>query len=193
MSLPVIILIFIILFLLLVAGLLWLRKFQYDSIELNFSELGKQLGGGVARSNVFQRPYFRGDMNGKEVSIGITSERHKGNRDIYLYYTIACQSSMQLSIMNKEWLQKRENNSGHEGIAIAGGKYLLQTSQAIPSNLKTNIEKTIKQLPDFAYILVADTGIILELISTDLIEDTRVDTVMQVLQGMNTLSELLLK
>jgi len=61
------------LILFVVAGLIWLRKAQYDAIHRNFLDLVDQYGGRVVRDAFAIRPKFMGKfkLKGKEKSVSI--------------------------------------------------------------------------------------------------------------------------
>jgi hypothetical protein len=180
-------------FLVLYALLGWLRKVQYDSVITNFKDLEQPLKGKVFRANIFSRPYFKGQIGSNEVTIGFTSERKGGKRDIYLYYTLACQSPVQLSIISTDWLQHRGEEMESNNIPLLNNRFLLQTNSNLSQKLVKEIEKLISDIPTFAYILVAETGILMERISTNLIDDTSKDVNMRIIQTLNKLAKKLTK
>lgn len=171
--------------------LVWLRKVQYDSIVVNLKDLGKIYEGKVVRPNPLTRPYFKGRVNGKEITIGFTSERSKGKRDIYIHYTIACNSNNQLSIISSDWYERRKNTKDDNFIELLGGKFLLQSRKKLSPEFVKQIEKIISGLPEFAYILVAQTGIIMERISNNLIDDTKLELNQKIIQILHEFSKKL--
>lgn len=171
----------------------WLRKVQYDSVITNLQDLEKPFKGKVYRPNVLSRPYFKGKVGSKEITIGFTSERKGGRRDIYLFYTLACKSPVQLSIISREWLDKRGENATGDSIPILNNNFILQSSIKIPQKLVQEIEKLISEIPAFAYILVAETGILMERISANLIDDTAKDINVKIINTLNELARKLVK
>ena len=76
------------LILLVIAGLIWLRKAQYDVIHRNFLDLVDQYGGQVARGGFAIRPKYMGKFQENNVSISFTTEKKNKNESRRYYLSI---------------------------------------------------------------------------------------------------------
>lgn len=186
MIVPIVLIIFIAVMVLYVI-LIWLRKFQYQGVYLNFKELEEKFHGRAVAPTLATRPFFKGQINGREISIGITTERKAGRRDVYIYFTIGCSCKFQLSVISRDWMKNRDENQILDRVVL-DEKYLLQSKQSIPEKELKELKKIINALPDFAYILIAETGIILELISGNLIDDTSPAIIEKIIRQLNRLA-----
>ncbi len=170
--------------------LIWLRKLQFDIVHRNFLEFEDQFGGRVIRGGFAVRPRFSGVYEGRKLTISITFEGGGKQRKYYLAITLQANSPINFTIMSTDWLKRRENNSqARPAKKIAQGKYLLEVteSQDVNSLNLAEIEKIVEQLHPFAYILISRTGIILERLSPDIVEDTKFEVLNKMVAALNEL------
>ncbi|MCK4892315.1 MAG: hypothetical protein KAT07_00035, partial [Calditrichia bacterium] len=94
------------LILLIVGGLIWLRKAQYDAIHRNFLDLVDQYGGRVVRSGFAIRPKYTGRFKENNVSISFSTEKKNKNetRRYYLSVFLHATNEINFSILSMEWL-----------------------------------------------------------------------------------------
>lgn len=182
----------IFLFLLL---LIWLRKVQFDAIHQNFLDLEDQLGGEVVRGGFAVRPRFKGEYNGKPFAISISSEGSREERRYYISVTMRAKSRYSFTVMDADWLGKRANDTGKERDLqpLLEGKYILELARNTRLGKKdlALIEKVIQPLAPFAYILVGGSSLMMERISHNIIEDTKIAHTPPLLAAMAAMAEQL--
>ncbi len=179
---------------LVLLGLMWLRKLQFDAVHRNFLLLAEKIRGKVIRHGFAERPRFSGNFKGQDISISFTTEGGKGERKYYLTLTMQAKSKINFTILSSGWLEKREFTPEEERrmISLDDGAYLLETSkQGQTKKLSPEkIEEVIHSIHPFAYILMAKSGMILERASTNIATDTHPDQILPLLEGMYALKRL---
>ena len=184
------------LFLLIVAGLIWLRKAQYDAIHRNFLDLVDQYGGRVVRGGFAIRPKYTGKIKENNVSISFSSEKKSKNETRRYYLSVFLQASnvINFSILSLEWLgDTGKVDLGSRVIKnIFNKKYVIEVSDKhLMKKLDAKyIEKTVEKMHPFAYILVSRKGIILERLSHNLIADTEFQPISQLLENLYSLTNI---
>ena len=179
---------------LLLIGLMWIRKLQFDAVHRNLLELGEKINGKVIRHGFAERPRFSGNFKGQDVSISFSTESGKEGRRYYLTLTMQANSKINFTVLSSKWLNKQDFTPDEERrmISLKNGEYLLETSKkGHLQKLNTKkIEAVIREIHPFAYILMAKTGMILERTSTNIASDTQPESLYNLLEGMYTLKAL---
>jgi len=187
MILWIIVLVLTVVFLALMI-LVWFRKLQFDAVHRNFLDLEDKFGGKVMRAGFAVRPRYTGEFKGQRVTVSITYENTKDGRKYYIAATMQCASKVNFTVMSTEWLERREipDDKKRSMRYILGERFLIETPAAklmkklnIPS-----IEKAVQKIAPFAYILIAKSGIVLERISTNIVEDTQLNKIEGLFEGM---------
>ena len=176
--------------------LIWLRKLQFDIVHRNFLEFEDQFGGRVIRGGFAVRPRFSGVYEGRKLTISITFEGGGKHRKYYLAITLQANSPINFTIMSTDWLKRREDSSqGRQGVKIAQGKYLLEVTESQDVNELdlAELERVVEQLHPFAYILISRTGIILERLSPDIVQDTKFEVLNKMVAALNELRRIVEK
>ena len=182
-----------ILFLLLLL-LVWLRKIQFDAIHQNFLDLEDHFGGRVIRNGFAIRPRFAGQYKNKEFTISITTEGGKEERKYYICVTFQGESHTNFSVMSAEWLGNQAENEDNDRciVPIADGQFKLETTNR--ARLREldlpKIEKAVHKLVPFAYVLVGKKRIMLERISQSVVQDTKIENLRPLLEGMHLMAKL---
>ena len=170
--------------------LLFLRKVQFDAIHHNFLDLEDELGGKVIRHGFASRPRFTGTYKGQDFSINITSEKEGKERRYYIGVTMEVEASTKFTVMAADWLNRKDDSSNQRKLTpLLDGKYMLEAAKPAKvygMNLH-RIEKGLAATDPFAYVLVTNHSMLLERITTNLIEDTRITPIRSLLDGMNEL------
>jgi len=164
--------------------LVWLRKVQYDAIHRNFISMEDKFGGKVVRKSALFRPFYAGKVKGREVRVGFTSEKYQDKRNYYVNYTLECSAKIQGSIIETKWYESREEKSDDEMVPLLNGKFWLQVKGSMPKNFSKKLETQIKNFPDFSYVLVAKTGMILERTTERLADDSEAEINNTIISGM---------
>jgi hypothetical protein len=160
------------------AGLIWLRKIQFDAIHQNFLDLEDNYGGKVYRGGFAVRPKYIGSFENIKLSISISSERKNNQRSRRFYISVYLEapSKINFTVMSTNWLnlEKRDMSDRHFK-KIFKNSYLIEVSEKnILSRLNLKkIETMVEDLHPFAYALISKKGLILERISQNLVEDTK--------------------
>jgi hypothetical protein len=184
------------LILFVVAGLIWLRKAQYDAIHRNFLDLVDQYGGRVVRDAFAIRPKFMGKFKDTTVSVSFSSEKKEKNQSRRYYISIFLQANsiINFSILSMDWLSKEGQNKLGERIvkSIFDQKYLIEVSDKELMKILNPeaIEGVVSRMHPFAYALVTKKGIILERLSQNLIEDTEFTQINELLEALYGLSKI---
>ncbi|MEJ2170750.1 MAG: hypothetical protein P8X90_35090 [Desulfobacterales bacterium] len=174
----------------------WLRKVQYDAVHRNFLDFEDHYGGKVVRGGFAVRPRFSGSYRDARFSISISSEKRKqnGQREFYIsiYFQAAARSNY--TVMANAWLENRELSEKRKNasIPILDNTYILEVSNK--KNLRKlkirDIEDHIRRIHPFAYILISRKGLIMERLSTNLIQDTEFDTLNPYIDELYNLSQI---
>ncbi|UCF65639.1 MAG: hypothetical protein JSW33_07330 [bacterium] len=184
------------LILFVVAGLIWLRKAQYDAIHRNFLDLVDQYGGRVVRDAFAIRPKFMGKFMDTTVTVSFSSEKKDKNKSRQYYISIFLQANsiINFSILSMDWLSKEGQNKLGDRIVknIFDQKYLIEVSdKELMKNLNSKaIETMVSRMHPFAYALVTKKGIILERLSQNLIEDTEFTQINELLEALYGLTKI---
>jgi len=186
------------LILLIVGGLIWLRKAQYDAIHRNFLDLVDQYGGRVVRTGFAIRPKYTGRFKENNVSLSFSTEKKNKNETRRYYLSVFLQASNEInfSILSKEWLgdEDKMDLSNRMVKKIFSNKYLIEVSEKnLLNKLDTEyIEKTVERMHPFAYTLVSKKGILLERLSQNLIADTEFESISQLLEVLHGFTKIAL-
>ena len=189
--------IFLSLLLLVMAGLIWLRKAQYDAIHRNFLDMEDKYGGRVMRDGFAARPKFMGKFKDSTVSVSFSSEKKDKNQTRRYYISIFLQahSNINFSILSMDWLSKDGQSKLSDRIvhSIFDHKYLIEVSnEPLMKKLNHNqIEHIVSHMHPFAYALVTKKGIILERLSQNLVEDTAFNHLNELLEALYSLKKIL--
>ncbi len=179
--------------------LIWIRKVQYDAVHRNFLDLVDNYGGRVLRGGFAVRPRFSCEYNGSKLSISISAEKKTKNRPRQFYISVFLQApaNANFTVMYSDWLQPRNNDDNKKRFThpILNKKYVVEvTDKSLFKKLDLNkIEKAVKKLDPFAYVLVSRRGLILERLSTNLIKDTEIENLENLIEGVYQLSVLPVK
>ncbi len=175
--------------------LIWVRKLQFDVIHRNLLELEDAFGGKVRRGGLASRPRYTGSYKGNKVSVSFSYESKENSKQYYIAVTMQCRSPVQFTVLSRNWLahQADAHQEGKNVKAIADGHYLVEVSKShfmkkIP--LK-KIDPIIRRLDPFAYILVAQTGMIMERVSTHLVKDTQFGVIQEIFENLFRLQQVL--
>ncbi|RMG67653.1 MAG: hypothetical protein D6715_04255 [Calditrichaeota bacterium] len=169
--------------------LIWLRKLQYDAVHQNFLDLVDEFGGEVLRGGFAVRPRYRGSYQGRAVSISIYSEKKEKGRAYYITVLMQLKAPATFTILSRQWIGEKpvQNKEQRHLKELVGGAYLLEVSEK-ESFGRLNIpqlEHLIGKLEPFAYILVAKSRLILERVSSKLIDDTKIEVLKPLLEAMH--------
>ena len=184
------------LILLIVGGLIWLRKAQYDAIHRNFLDLVDQYGGRVVRSGFAIRPKYTGRFKENNVSISFSTEKKNKNetRQYYLSVFLQATNEINFSILSMEWLGDEDKVDLSKRVIkkIFDNKYVIEVSEKnLLNKLDANyIEKTVEKMHPFAYTLISKKGIILERLSHNLIADTEFEPISQLLELLHSFTKI---
>ncbi|RMH95886.1 MAG: hypothetical protein D6681_12730 [Calditrichaeota bacterium] len=175
-------------------GLLWVRKLQFDAVHQNFLDLEDNFGGQVIRAGFAVRPRYSGNFKGQRVSITFTKEGRGRGRRYYITITMQAHSRVNFSIMATGWMQTPEagSRSNRSMTPLKEGKYMLEVQkkrQLKKLDLK-RLEEAIAVMDPFAYVLMANSGMLLERPSVNIVEDTRFGALSRLLEGMHRLKEM---
>ncbi len=175
--------------------LVWVRKLQYDVIHRNLLELEDAYGGKVKRGGLASRPRYVGEYKGNKVSVSFSYESKKESKHYYLAITMQCRSPVQFTVLSKDWLaeQADAHQEGKKVKAIMNGQYLIEVTKA-PMLKKIPLKKVepiIRKLDPFAYILIAQTGMIMERISKHLVRDTQFNEISETFEHLYQLQQVL--
>jgi len=192
----------IVIFILLLVSILiliWLRKAQYDAVHRNFLDLEDHFGGRVVRGGFAVRPRFSGNYRDARVSISISSEKKSKDHPRQFYISVFMQTSAKanFTVMSNEWLHQQFVQEKRHRISqqIDDKAYRVEVSEK--NVLKQldfpGIEKVVKKIHPFAYILVSRKGLVLERLSTNLIKDTEFQVLEPLLEGLYELSTVPVK
>lgn len=174
--------------------LIWLRKINFDAIHHNFLDLEDAFEGKVIRNGFAVRPRFSGKFKGQDFSVSISTERDRNGRRYYIAVSMQAKARFNLTIMSNDWLARRsdEADTGRHIRSLQNGRYVLETSDSAQLK-KINIgrmEKIIPEMDPFAYVLVANNGMILERTSTNIVSDTKLEIMRPLLEGLYALKKL---
>lgn len=184
------------LILLTIAGLIWLRKAQYDAIHRNFLDLVDQYGGRVMRGGFAIRPKYTGNFKENNVSISFSSEKKNKNETRRYYLSIFLQTTndINFSILSMEWIgDETQVDLGQRVVKkIFNKKYVIEVSdkKLIKKIDASSIEKTVAKMHPFAYALVTKKGILLERLSHNLMADTEIKPLSELLEALYGLTKI---
>ena len=179
--------------------LLWLRKVQYDAVHRNFLDLEDHFGGRVIRGGFAVRPRFSGNYRDARVSISISSEKKSKDHPRRFYISVFMQTPAKANytVMSNDWLQQETGQEKRRQMSrqIADKAYRVEVSEKkILKQLDiAGIEKVVKKIHPFAYVLVSRRGLVLERISTNLIKDTEFLVLEPLVEGLYELSTVPLR
>ena len=175
-------------------GLLMLfRKVQFDAVHRNFLEYEDRFGGQIDRGGFANRPKYKGQFHGKNFEITFTSEKAEKDRRYYISISMEGNTANTFSIMAMDWLDKDQLSDERKQNAriICDGQYFLESPN--PENIaKLNLatlESQISSIAPFAWLLFNKGKIMLERISHNIIEDTKLETIEPLLDGLLRLQE----
>jgi hypothetical protein len=183
-----------VIFLLLLA-LLGLRKVQFDAIHHNFLDLEDEFRGRVIRGGFAVRPSFAGKFKGQEIHVAISTEKAEGERRYYIGVTMEAEPKINFFIKSTDWLGKKEipEDQKDRTQAILNGQYWVEAKESGDFE-KLNLadfEKIIAAIHPFAYILIGNSRVLLERISLRIVEDTKIESLRPLLEGMYRLNKVL--
>lgn len=183
-----------IIFLFLLA-LLGLRKVQFDAIHHNFLDLEDEFGGRVIRDGFAVRPRFAGKFKDQEIHVAISTEKAEGERRYYIGVTMEARPKINFFIKSTDWLGKKEipEEQKNRTRSILNGLYWLEAKDAKDFK-KLNLpdfEKIISAIHPVAYVLIGNSRILLERISLRIVEDTKIEVLRPLLEGMYLLNKAL--
>ncbi len=179
--------------------LVWLRKAQYDAVHRNFLDLEDHFGGRVIRGGFAVRPRFSGNYRDARVSISISSEKktREHPRQFYISVFMQTPAKANFTVMSNDWLHRQsvQEKRRRASRQIADKAYRVEVSEK--NVLKQldfpSIEKVVKKMHPFAYILVSRRGLVLERLSSNLIKDTEFRVLEPLLEGLYELSTVPVK
>jgi hypothetical protein len=179
----------------ILAAMIFLRKLHFDTIHRNLLDLEDKYGGKVIRGGFAIRPKYSGDYKGKKVSVTITYSKEKDGRKYYIELTMQAKSKLQFSILGPNLMEGQEIPPERKEKIITLGKdnYLLEVTD--PSHIKSlNIKKIsniVTKMYPFVFILITKTGLMLERVSNDLINDTDIRQLGNLFKNLYELREAL--
>jgi hypothetical protein len=182
----------IFLFLLALVGL---RKFQFDAIHHNFLDLEDKYGGRVIRAGFAVRPSYAGKFKGQEVNVAISTEKTEGERRYYIGVTMETKAKINFFIKSTAWMGKTEipEDQKERTLCILNKQYWLEAKDA--RDLRTldlpDFEKIVSAIHPFAYILVGNSRMLLERISYQIVNDTQLEIMRTLFEGMYRLKKTL--
>ena len=190
--------IFILLLFLVIFGLIWIRKIQFDAIHQNFLDLEDHYGGKVYRGGFAVRPKYIGLYEEIKLSISISSEKksERQSRRFYISVYLEAPSLINFTVMSSNWLNLEKNDMSQRHVKnIFENNYLVEVSEKrVLSRLNLKkIEEVVQQMHPFAYVLISKKGLILERISTNLVEDTKFEKLDTLVKLLNNLGQIPLK
>lgn len=175
--------------------LLFLRKAQFDAIHQNFLDLEDAYGGQVIRGGFAVRPRYAGRFKGQDIVVSISTEKTEGERRYYIAVSMEAASRLNFFIKSTDWLGKKEvaEDQKERTLSILNGQYLLEAKSS--ADLKkvdlAIFEKLVANLPPFAYILIGNSRMLLERISQRILDDTKLEAMQPVFEGMYQLKAAL--
>jgi hypothetical protein len=176
-------------------GLIWIRKIQFDAIHQNFLDLEDHYGGKVYRGGFAVRPKYIGLYEEIKLSISISSEKksERQSRRFYISIYLEAPSLINFTVMSTSWLNLEKNDMSNRHVKnIFKNNYLIEVSEKrILSRLDLKkIEELVQQMHPFAYVLISKKGLILERISTNLVEDTKFEKLDSLVKRLNNLGKI---
>ncbi len=180
-------------------ALIWLRKIQFDAVHRNFLDLVDHHGGRVIRDGFAIRPKFSGFVNDRRISVSISSEKKTKQNPRRFYISIYLQTpgKINFTIMSNDWINLRQESKGSKRIIkqIMDKQYSLEvSSRNLLKNLDVfQIEKVVRRMHPFAYVLVSRKGLILERLSDNLIADTEYKKLNPLLKELQLLASVPMK
>ncbi|MFQ5583163.1 MAG: hypothetical protein ACE5GL_01855 [Calditrichia bacterium] len=156
--------------------LVFIRKLHYDAIHRNLLDLEDAYGGRVIRGGFAIRPRYSGTYKGKKIWVSITSSREKDGRAYHIEVSMQAKSKYQFSVMSSRMLEGQQIEQERETkmISLNSGKYILEVIEKGHLKQLNNkkLEPIIEKMDPFEFILVSKNQIMLERISHDLMKDT---------------------
>jgi hypothetical protein len=179
-----------------IAGLIWMRKVQFDAVHRNFLDLVDHYGGRVDRSGFAVRPRFSGSLNSSPISVSISAEKKTKDkpRQFYISVYLKMPAGANFTVFSNDWLKWRESERKQTAHTqdIADQKYIVEVSEEkLLENLNfQHIEEIIRKIDPIAYVLVSKRGLILERLSSNLVKDTEFEHLHELIEGMSELSRV---
>jgi hypothetical protein len=179
----------------ILVAMIFLRKIHFDTIHRNLLDLEDKYGGKVIRGGFAIRPKYSGDYKGKKVSVTITYSKEKDGRKYYIELTMQANSKLQFSILGPNLMEGQELSPERKEkiITLGSDNYLLEVTD--PSHIESlnikRISNIVTKMYPFVFILITKTGLMLERVSNDLINDTDIRQLGNLFKNMNELREAL--
>jgi hypothetical protein len=146
----------------------YLRKLNLDAIHFNFLELADAIGGQVIRKGILSRPVYHGAFKSIELTVNFSSERTQKKRRQYLDISMAKNSSYNITISTRDWIEGRneESSSDFVPLDIPGDvNYVILKPDDVTYVKEINEKRFIecvKNLTPFTFIYIGQNGILFE-------------------------------
>ncbi len=146
----------------------YLRKLNLDAIHFNFLELADAVGGQVIRKGILSRPVYHGAFKSIELTVNFSSERTQKKRRQYLDISMAKNSSYNITISTRDWIEARneESSSNFVPLDIPGDvNYVILKPDDVTYVKEINEKRFIecvKSLTPFTFIYIGQNGILFE-------------------------------
>jgi hypothetical protein len=146
----------------------YLRKLNLDAIHFNFLELADTIGGQVMRKGILSRPVYHGAFKSIELTVNFSSERAQKKRRQYLDISMAKNSSYNITISTRDWIEGRseESSSDFVPLDIPGDvNYVILKPDDVTYVKEINEKRFIecvKNLTPFTFIYIGQNGILFE-------------------------------
>ncbi|MCB0264014.1 MAG: hypothetical protein R3C41_05825 [Calditrichia bacterium] len=169
------------------------RKIQFDAVHRNFLDFEDEFGGNIDRRGFAVRPKYNGIYKGQPFAISFTSEKDQQIRRYYIVITMKGHSQKNFTIMSREWLGngKMDEERQRDALPINNDRYLLESPNVkIIKKLDVSaIENIIETMEPFAWMLVGKSQMLLERASQNIVEDTKIEALRPLLEGLFRLQE----
>ena len=175
--------------------IVWMRKLHFDRIHHNFLDLEDAFGGEVVRGGFAVRPRYRGTFEGRPFSVSITSGKSDRKRLHYIGVSMQLKSPTTFSILSDESLKDVDVDAERRKrmLPILDDRYHLEVkARTHLAHLDVEaLSRAVAALDPFGYILVGRTNTMMERLSQTIFEDTRLDAMRPLLEGLSHLQKAL--
>jgi hypothetical protein len=174
-------LLIVVIFLLVWAALVYLRKTMWDAVHRNLLDLEDKYEGKVFRRGFASRPIFHGKYKDAGLTVNFSSERSRDGRRTYIDISYERSASIPLTVSNKEWLDKQDAQDVKDYEIVKNRQtqefLVMPVSNDIVKDLtlSRNFLNLLDDLEDLAYIFIGKTGMICEFISEQIVPDTKIE------------------
>ena len=188
---------FLIVTVIFIGLLVFLRKLTWDTIHQNLLDLVDDLGGKVTRRGYASRPIYQGTYKNEQVMINFSRGKSKKGSINYIDVTLGHKAGKTLTISSKIWLASmgEHNPSDYVSFPLKDNEnYVLRpASDNQVRELAGNEEfiDILEKLSPFAYMFISQNGILYEIPSQNIIEDTRHPLLKEKIQLLYNLSRVI--